>query len=64
MYHHSVGGYNRLVVVATGASGGRSEMETRDPKRLSWTQLSPWIGWMVICLSSGLMAATIFLPHG
>ncbi|GEM_PF-4333713 len=39
-------------------------METRDPVKLSWTQLSSWIGWAVIGLSSALMAATIFLPHG
>lgn len=39
-------------------------METRDPKQLSWAKLNQWIGWAVICLSSGLVAATIILPHG
>ena len=39
-------------------------METRDPKAFSWTKLSQWLGWAAIGLSSGLIMATMFLPHG
>lgn len=39
-------------------------METRDPKALSWDRLNQWIGWAVICLSGGLVAATMFLSAG
>jgi hypothetical protein len=39
-------------------------METRDPKALSLDRLNQWLGWAVICLASGLVAAAIILPHG
>jgi hypothetical protein len=57
-------GYTPHEVGSDQLSGGRREMETRDPKALSWEKLNQWIGWAVICLSGGLMAATMFLPHG
>ena len=39
-------------------------METRDPQKLSWDRLNQWLGWAVITLSSGLVAATILMSHG
>ncbi len=39
-------------------------METRDPKKLSWAKINQWLGWAIITLSGGLVAATILMPHG